>query len=270
MIDAAFVPFAHQPRNARPQMASLLDLHTEMNNPGILTHAEHKNSASQQKAITSGIRQKPEPAQGEQPWQRNDSQARPPAHLVEMRARALELMHADPSSPAQDVRRTNSSGRPTIEPHIQAGMAPQLASSILKPTSGPRFTAPDFQSPSFAQLTATENKAQHTNDWVGASESAMTPREKLLVQALYGVEDDGRPGLAMVEGETKRLEVERERARLEVERLKEEDLRREIREEREWREGQEQRLVERMMIEEGDLLEGDFGPDARNAEEKKP
>lgn len=84
------------------------------------------------------------------------------------------------------------------------------------------------------------------NDWVGAAESDMTPREKLLVQALYGVEEKMRPGLSMVTGEAKKLEVERERARLETERLEFEDLRREIAEDRIWREEQERRLVERI------------------------
>lgn len=84
------------------------------------------------------------------------------------------------------------------------------------------------------------------NDWVGASEDSMTPRERMLVQALYGVEEKMRPGLAMVSGEVKKLEVERERARLETERLEFEELRREIREDRIWREEQESRLVERI------------------------
>lgn len=74
----------------------------------------------------------------------------------------------------------------------------------------------------------------------------MTPRERSLLQALYGVEEKMRPGLVMVDGEVRKLEVERERARLETERLEYEELRREIREDRIWREEQESRLVERI------------------------
>jgi len=74
----------------------------------------------------------------------------------------------------------------------------------------------------------------------------MTPRERSLLQALYGVKEKMRPGLVMVDGEVRKLEVERERARLETERLEYEELRREIREDRIWREEQESRLVERI------------------------
>ncbi|KAL7409283.1 hypothetical protein BDY24DRAFT_419003 [Mrakia frigida] len=220
-IDAAFAPMADQPRNDRPLMASLLDLHQEMNEPGSLT----RKSSIPNNPLTPTRTSKAEEAL------QIPSGSTPPAHLAEARQEALDFLHSDPNSPASDPRSTAS----VLDPAILQGISPlQSSSSQVDPG----------QAKWLAHVRQEDESA--VNDWVGAAESDMTPREKLLVQALYGVEEKMRPGLSMVTGEAKKLEVERERARLETERLEFEDLRREIAEDRIWREEQERRLVERI------------------------
>lgn len=147
----------------------------------------------------------------------------PPSHLAAARQEALERLHSDPNSPAADPRASADAA-------ILAGISPIQSASHAPPSS--------------SRWLADVDENRHINDWVGAPESDMSPRERALVQALYGVEENNRPGLGMVTDDAKRLKVERERAKLEMSRLEYEELRKEIEEDRAWREEQEARSVE--------------------------
>ena len=125
-IDAEFAPESGVPRT-RPQMASLIDLHIEMNDPGFYSRPEND-------------------------WQRIKAET------------ALAL----------------GSAADGIDNAFRSLAGTPLANAL----------------PPSATDQAALN--ERTNDWVGARERELTPRQRLVVEALYGADVSRRPGLESI------------------------------------------------------------------------
>lgn len=145
VIDVEFAPVSGTPQT-RPQMASLIDLHLEMNDPGFYSRPEND-------------------------WRR----------IAEESAAASSMTPTTTTSAAAGVNPAFSN------------LAGTSLENALPHRAGSTTTATDL--------------SQRTNDWVGARERELTPRQRLVVQALYGTTADRRPGL---EGISERLGQESE------------------------------------------------------------
>lgn len=144
VIDAEFAPVSGTPQT-RPQMASLIDLHLEMNDPGFYSRPEND-------------------------WRRI----------------------AQESAAASSMTPTTTTSASGVNPAF-SNLAGTSLENALPHQAGSTTTATDL--------------SQRTNDWVGARERELTPRQRLVVQALYGTTADRRPGL---EGIGERLTQEGE------------------------------------------------------------
>lgn len=136
-IDAEFAPESGVPKT-RPQMASLIDLHIEMNDPGFYARPEND-------------------------WRR---------------IKAESALAAGSAADGIDDAFRNLAGTP-------------LANAL--PAS---------------PAASTSDKAalnERPNDWIGARERELTPRQRLVVETLYGTDASRRPGL---EGISERLRAE--------------------------------------------------------------
>lgn len=129
VIDAEFAPVSGVP-NTRPQMASLIDLHLEMNDPGFYSRPEND-------------------------WRRIKAES------------AL----ASGSTDGIENQFRNLAGTA-----LENALPPSAASA---PGTG-------------------SDVSQRQNDWVGARERELTPRQWLVVEALYGTDADRRPGLEAI------------------------------------------------------------------------
>jgi hypothetical protein len=180
-IDAEFAPPSGVPRN-RPQMADLYDLHERMARPNLYAPMEQQARLAAGPAEDTGAAVATLGGTGRRAAVTSESSAR----------RAWEA--------AMDVWEAGSTTGDAGK-YVGGG-----ADAVLSERR--------------AALAALEEGAEApVNDWVGTSESALTPRQRQIIEALYGAEEDRRPGLQTALEEMEMLEVERERAHREADRL---------------------------------------------------
>jgi len=124
-------------------MASLIDLHIEMNDPGFYARPEND-------------------------WRRIKAES----------ALAAGGSAGSSKKDGIDGGFRNLAGTPlaNVLPHSPAPAAASSASSA----------------------SASSSLTERANDWVGARERELTPRQRLVVEALYGLDGGRRPGLEAI------------------------------------------------------------------------
>lgn len=111
-----------------------------------------------------------------------------------------------------------------LDLHIEMGNPGKLtrpSAAAVTPASLSTPASPDYSGfGADAVLLEKDREAQgqqrlaeaRGNDWIGSEAGELTPRQRMVIEALHGAEEGRRPGLELALGGMRRMQKEREEA----------------------------------------------------------